>query len=63
MKSMLNGPFVSPAPEVSRAVRGVIVRGSGHDGVMGTTSEEVVKPNMNPDIQFEGERRCGIYCT
>jgi len=48
---MLNGPFVSPAPEVSSGVMGEMVNGSGHDGVMGTTSEEVVKPNIKPGIR------------
>jgi hypothetical protein len=47
--NILNGPTVSPAPEVSRGVIGVIGSGSGHDGVMGTMSEEVENPNMNPD--------------
>ena len=46
---ILNGPTVSPAPEVSRGVLGVIGSGSGHEGVMGTMSEEVENPNMNPD--------------
>ena len=45
---MLKGPTVSPAPDVSRAVRGVMVSGSGHEGVMGTIREDVENPNMNP---------------
>jgi hypothetical protein len=45
---MLNGPTVSPAPDVSRAVRGVIGSGSGQEGVMGTMRDEVENPNMNP---------------
>lgn len=35
---MVNGPTVSPAPELSRGVR----------GVMGKVREEVEKPNMKP---------------
>jgi len=46
--NMLKGPTVSPAPDVSRAVRGVMVSGSGQEGVMGTIREEVENPNMNP---------------
>jgi len=55
---MLNGPTVSPAPEVSRGVIGVMGSGSGHEGVMGTMSEDVENPNMNPDYQpsSQGDR-------
>jgi hypothetical protein len=48
INNILNGPTVSPAPEVSRAVRGVIGSGSGQEGVMGTIRDEVENPNMNP---------------
>jgi hypothetical protein len=56
--NILNGPTVSPAPDVSSGVIGVIGSGSGHDGVMGTIREEVENPNMNPENQpsFRGER-------
>jgi hypothetical protein len=50
--NILNGPTVSPAPEVSSGVIGVIGSGSGHEGVMGTMREEVEKPNMNPGSQL-----------
>ena len=46
--SILNGPTVSPAPDVSSAVMGVMGSGSGHEGVIGTMRDEVEKPNMNP---------------
>jgi hypothetical protein len=54
INSILNGPTVSPAPDVSRAVSGVIGSGSGHDGVMGTMREDVEKPNMKPVCQWAG---------
>ena len=46
--NILKGPTVSPAPEVSRAVIGVMGSGSGHESVIGTMREEVENPNINP---------------
>lgn len=48
MKSMLKGPTVSPAPELSSGVMGVMGSGSGHDGVTGRMRELVEKPKMKP---------------
>ena len=45
---MENGPTVSPAPELSSGVSGVMGKASGQEGVMGRTSGEVEKPNMKP---------------
>ena len=45
---MVNGPTVSPAPELSSGVKGVMGNGSGHEGVIGRVREEVEKPNRKP---------------
>ena len=45
---MVNGPTVSPAPELSSGVKGVMGKGSGHEGVIGKVKEEVEKPNRKP---------------